>query len=100
MGLSSNYPRFTQSDIDGLRAAAVKVDLAGRVIGNTRIASAELLMNDLAEIYLVINAIIERFERRCLAWRKAHNKLTPEDRAFLASQEAKPAEESTAAEEN
>jgi truncated hemoglobin YjbI len=57
------------------------------------------MLANLAEVFTAMNTIIEHYDRRMLAWRKKHHKLTPEDRALLAALENPPAEEPPATEE-
>jgi hypothetical protein len=85
-GLPAQYlPKLTVRQINDLRSACLKVDQVGQVIGGTQLQAKSLILTNLAEVYQVMQGLIENMERRALAYRRAHNLLTPED---LAADEA------------
>jgi hypothetical protein len=63
----------------------LKVDQVGQVIGGTQLQAKSLILTNLAEVFQVMQELIENAERRARVYRRAHNLLTPED---LAADEA------------
>lgn len=93
-------PRLSQRDIAAFKDALTKIDLAGRLIGATRLAAAPLILQNLGELAVVLDGVIQRTERRMLKWRASHNKLRPEDLAAMAALETAPPQDDQAAGES
>ena len=86
MSWSELYPKVTPTEHRKLRDACEKIDLIGQLIGGSKISAGPLMLTNLAEIYQVINGIVERCDRRMYEARRLRGKLTPEE---LAAEEAR-----------